>query len=267
MDIRLLAIDVDGTLLRDDHQLSQRTLQAIFRAQREGLKIVLATGRGPRSCDPIIDQLGIMDPVITHNGAVVYHPLRNTAEKEVGFKAGELKEVVEYCRMRDLHFDASTAFHIYVEEVKEAVLPVYERFFAQPITVEDVGQIGETIVKLTLTEDPERLDQVMPDLLRRFPHFSIIRSGATFIDVMHPKATKAQGLKYIMDKLNLTPREVMAFGNYYNDLEMLQLAGTGVAMENAPEEVKKKADLVAKSNNEDGVAQVIERLLEGKSLG
>ena len=267
MDIRLLAIDVDGTLLNDQHRLSDRTLKAISQAQEKGLKIILATGRGPRSCDPIIHKLGIEDPVITHNGAVVYHPLRNTAEKQVGFKAEELKEVVEFCRKEDIHFDASTAFHIYVERVHESVIPVYKRFFAQPITVKDVGQIGEIIVKLTLTGEPKRLDEVMPHLLRKFPNFSIIRSGDTFIDVMHPKATKAQGLKYIMEKFHLSPQEVMAFGNYYNDVEMLQLAGTGVAMENAPAEVKAKADLITKSNNEDGVAQVIERLLEGKSLG
>lgn len=259
--IKLMAIDVDGTLLHDDHHLSERNKKAIFMAKEKGIKVILATGRGPRSCDPLIDSLKLTDLMITHNGAVLYDPTENRAEEEVGYKPVELMPVVEYCRARNIHFDASTAFDIYTEELKEEYIPIYQQFFAQPIVVDDIACLKETIVKFTLTIEPGEIERIYADMLPRFSSFSIIRSGEMFIDVMHPQATKGHGLRSIMDRYKLTPDQVMAFGNYYNDLGMLKIAGIGVAMKNAPLDVQAKADWIAKTNNEDGVAQVIEELL------
>jgi hypothetical protein len=259
-----MAIDVDGTLLHDDHHLSERTKKAIFRAQEKGIKVILATGRGPRSCDPLIEALNLNHPVITHNGAVVYHPVHKTAEQQVGYKIHELMPILEYCREHHIHFDANTAFDIFTEGIKDEYIPIYRRFFANPIILSDIGSVTDTIVKLTLTGERTRMDEIMADLVPRFPDFSIIRSGEIFIDVMNPLATKAHALRYMMKQFNVAADEVLAFGNYYNDLGMLEIAGTGVAMGNAPDEVKAHADWVAKSNNDDGVAQVIEQLLEEK---
>ncbi|GGK29443.1 sugar phosphate phosphatase [Caldalkalibacillus thermarum] len=264
MNIKLLAIDVDGTLLHDNHELSERTKEAIFRIKEEGVRVVLATGRGPRSCDPLIEALQLTDPMITHNGAVIYNPVRNMAEQQVGFEAKELLPIIRYCRSRNIHFDVNTAFGIYVEQLREEVVPVYKQFFVEPVVVDDIGSLTDPIVKLTLTDQPHRLDQVMNEIVPQFPDLSIIRSGETFIDVIHPQATKANALRYLLQKFRISPDEVMAFGNYYNDLEMLQLAGTGVAMGNAPREVQQQADIVTQSNNEDGVALVIENMLRDK---
>ncbi|MDQ0338881.1 Cof subfamily protein (haloacid dehalogenase superfamily) [Caldalkalibacillus uzonensis] len=264
MKIKLLAIDVDGTLLHDDHGLSERTQEAIFKIKEKGVKVVLATGRGPRSCDPLIEVLQLTDPIITHNGAVIYNPVHNTAEQQVGFKAKELLPIVSYCRSRNVHFDINTAFDMYVEQLREEFLPLYKQFFVEPVVVDDICSLTDPIVKLTLTDQPYRLDQVMKEIMPRFPDWSIIRSGETFIDVIHPQATKANALRYLLQQFRISADEVLAFGNYYNDLEMLQLAGTGVAMGNAPREVKQLADVVTRTNNEDGVAHVIENMLGDK---
>lgn len=264
MKFRLVAIDVDGTLLHDDHHLSRRTVAAVVALQERGVRVVLATGRGPRSCDPLIETLGLNEPVITHNGAVIYHPSEGRADLELGFKVTELKPVINFCREEAIHFDLSTAFEMYVEQIREEYLPLYQRFNMQPVLLDEIEEITAPIVKMTLTDRAERLDQLLPILRARFPEGSFIRSGEIFVDVKHPAATKANALRLLMARYELISDQVLAFGNYFNDLEMLQMAGLGVAMENAPQEVKNVADLVTYSNNADGVAHILEQLLEDK---
>jgi Cof subfamily protein (haloacid dehalogenase superfamily) len=265
MQVKLLAIDVDGTLLNDDHQLTERTKSAISQIKERGVKVVLATGRGPVSCFPIMEELALTEPIITHNGAVIVGPQTKQIALEIGFKAEELLPIIQYCRQTGIHFDASTAFEMYVEGRTPEADQMYKKFFANPRMVADTSLLKDQIVKFTLFGDEKQMDQALEEVAFKFPDWSIIRSGETFIDVIHPKATKGNALKRILKEQNILPAQVIAFGNYYNDLEMIQLAGIGVAMENSPEQIRHLADRITVSNNDDGVAVVIEEIISSIS--
>jgi Cof subfamily protein (haloacid dehalogenase superfamily) len=267
MQVKLLAIDVDGTLLHDDHHLSERTKNAIGQIKERGVKVVLATGRGPMSCFPIMEELALTDPLITHNGAVIVDPQTKHVALEIGFKAEELIPIIQYCRQTGIHFDACTAFEMYIEGRNSEADQMYKKFFAYPKLVADTSLLTDQIVKFTLFGDERQMDQSLEEVVPKFPDWSIIRSGERFIDVIHPQATKGSALKRILKEQDIHPEQVVAFGNYYNDLEMIELAGVGVAMENSPEQIKRLADRVTVSNNEDGVAEIIEELLMITTLG
>jgi Cof subfamily protein (haloacid dehalogenase superfamily) len=258
---KLIAIDVDGTLLTDQYKITERTKGALQQALELGVKVVLATGRGPKSCFPIIDELQLKEPIITHNGAVILDPISRTIKLEIGFQAEELLPVIQYCRSKGIHFDVNTALDMYIEGVTPEAELMYEKFFMVPTQMQDTSLLKEQIVKFTLFGPQESMDQVHDEVLPLFPDWSIIRSGEFFIDIIHPKATKGAALRHLMEQYEIKAHEVIAFGNYFNDLEMLQLAGLGIAMENSPQEVKALADRVTSSNNDDGVAIVLEELM------
>lgn len=259
--MQLLAIDIDGTLLTDEYSMTERTKTAIINIKKRGVKVILATGRGPKSCFQIMNELDLNDPIITHNGAVIFDPVAKQISLEIGFKAEELSPVIQYSRQAGIHFDLCTAFDMYHEGATQEVEAIYKKFNVTPTLVEDSCLLVEQIVKFTLFGDEKKLNQAMEELLPQFPEWSIIRSGETFIDVIHPQATKGSALKHLIQELEIDPKNIVAFGNYFNDLEMLQLAGLGVAMANSPSQIKKSADRVTASNNEDGVAMIVEELL------
>jgi Cof subfamily protein (haloacid dehalogenase superfamily) len=262
MMYQLVAIDIDGTLLNSEHRISARTKRAVQHIQEAGLKVILASGRGPRSVDPFIEELMLADAVITHNGAVIYEKNPASARQEIGFQAKELEQLINYCREKKVHFDLNTAFDVYVEQLSEEAKKIYARFFMEPSVVEDASLVKQTIVKFTISGVEKQIDEVYEQISPRFPGWSIIRSGETFIDVIHPRATKANALQLLLQEYGIRPQQVVAFGNYFNDIEMLEMSGLGVAMDNAPQAVKDKADRVTASNDEDGVAIVLEELLE-----
>jgi len=261
MQVKLVAIDVDGTLLNDQYQITDRTKKSLARVREAGAKVILATGRGPGSCYPIIEELQLIDPMITHNGAVILETGTRKVKLEVGYKAAELFPIIQFCRERKLHFDVNTSLDMYIEGFSEDAEYMYEKFFMNPTRVSDASQIDSQIVKFTIFAKEHIIDNVFEEIKPLFPQWSIIRSGEMFIDVIHPRATKGFALQTLMNEYGIKKEEVIAFGNYYNDLEMLELAGIGVAMDNSPEPVKEKANRVTLSNNEDGVALVLEEII------
>ncbi|WP_025025457.1 Cof-type HAD-IIB family hydrolase [Caldalkalibacillus mannanilyticus] len=264
MRVKLVAIDVDGTLLNDQYEITDRTKKALAEMRESGAKIVLATGRGPGSCYPIMDELRLEDHIITHNGAVVLDARTKEISFEIGFQASDLLPLITYCRQEKIHFDVNTALELYIEGVTSEAEWMYEKFFMTPNKVSSASSLENQIVKFTLFGDEEKMDKTFSEIHPRFPQLSIIRSGEQFIDVIHPNATKGNALKKLTEWYGIEAQEVVAFGNYFNDLEMLQFAGLGVAMQNSPEEVKRLADRVSVSNNEHGVAVVLEEILAEK---
>lgn len=267
VQVKLIAIDVDGTLLNDNYSISVRTKAAIKQAQDIGVKIVLATGRGPTSCIPIVEELQLKDPLITHNGAVIVDPTSQKLTFEIGFSTEELRPILTYCRSKNLHFDVNTAFEMHVEQVSSEAEFMYEKFYMQPKRWQDVSLLEGQIVKFSIFAEEAKLDVAFDELTSLCKDWRMIRSGEMFIDIIHPHATKGYSLQYLLDSYGIDFKDVIAFGNYFNDLEMIQLAGLGVAMDNSPEQVKELADRVTSSNNEDGVAVLLEEIFNISYIG
>lgn len=260
MKFRLIALDVDGTLLNDDHQLSDENKAAVAEVTRQGGQIVLCTGRSPQNSIPFMEEMGLSGYVLGHNGAATVSVEDRKVLHQYGLDARGLDPYIEYCRKHGIHFDVNTAFDMYVDNVENLTQEahfMYEHFRIMPETLPAWEDFREPIVKFTVFSKADILDEAQREWATWGEQYNILRSGEFFVDFMHPEASKGNALKHLAAELGIPQEQVLAIGNYYNDISMLAYAGLGVAMDNSPLEVKAAADAVTGTNNDNGVRDAL----------
>lgn len=261
--IKIIAIDIDGTLLDDHYQCDRETQEMLQKLQQEGIHILLCTGRPLRTTKKMAEELGISSYLITDNGAVVYHMPTETTLVNRSFSPSVYQEVISVLEQTKLHLDVTSLTGMYALPHDKEVSSMYVKYRAQPVVLTSMAPVTEPIVKATLFAGPEEIEKVMLDLPEKLHHLPIqcFRSGPTFIDVIHAESSKGNALHFLSHHLGIASEMIMAIGNYYNDLDMIRLAGVGVAMGNAPDDVKQASTFVTDSNNEQGVRKAIQRML------
>ncbi|WP_128893723.1 HAD family hydrolase [Longirhabdus pacifica] len=270
MNIKCVALDVDGTLLDDDHQCSSENIAAIREAHDKGIEIVLCTGRSPDSTYPILkNDIGIQGTLITHNGALTTDEHLKIVD-ECGFTIETVTQLVAYCREHAVQWDVNTASDIFCEHVSDEGAEMYKKFFLEPKRIDNVFELKDaTILKFccygTISE-MDQLEKQFASLHLDKLGLRMIRSGDFFIDVIHSDVGKGHALKQFVEQKGIKAEEVLAMGNYYNDLDMLQFAGLGIAVDNAPEEVKLSANEVTVSNNDNAVHTVLHQYILGNEV-
>lgn len=257
MTYRLIALDVDGTLINDDHHLTPR-VRAAVRAVSEHAEIVLCTGRGSLSALTVLNELGLDGTMITHNGASIVDSRSREVLVQRAIDPLSAKRYIDYCRDNGIHFDMNTPFDLYVEELSEVTTQMYERMYARPIIRGREDALPASLVKLSIFAPAETLDRTQEVWGGWHNDLQVVRSGDYFIDVQHPLASKGAALAHLAELRGISREETLAIGNYYNDMGMIDFAGWGVAMANSPAALLEAADEVTLSNNEDGVAKVLE---------
>lgn len=260
--IRLIATDLDGTLLRDDGTISNRTREALRRAHTAGLHLVLATARPPRFLRRLARDSGVSALAICCNGALVYD------------LAGD-------CIVRHTPLNSEVA-HSLITGLREAMpgicfaFEMGDQYGWEPAyatlagaMVEPGGLLGDAlafavkpITKLIVRHSRFTADTLLPFVRDRVgTEAYVTHSGVSFVEVSATSAQKALALEALCAELNVVADEVLAFGDMPNDLPLLKWAGCGVAVANAHPDVLAIADEVTLSNEEDGVAVMLERLL------
>ncbi len=252
MKFKIIALDVDGTLLDDNHRISERTKQTIHRVSKLGAKIVLCTGRGSISAQPVMEELGLEGVMITHNGASIMNTAGDVLH-EYTFRVEEVASLIDYCRSRDIHYDLNTSTRMIIDRLSEDARKMYEDYLASPDMVEDALRVEDKLVKFCMFADKPIMDEVEKEWQAKRHPFRFIRSGDYFIDVMLPGVTKGRALQKLAELWGVKREEIVAMGNYFNDIDMLEYAGIGVAVGNSPDLVKEVADEVTVTNNEDAV--------------
>jgi Cof subfamily protein (haloacid dehalogenase superfamily) len=257
VNYKLIALDVDGTLLNDEYQLTDKTKYAVKRANEAGAQIVLCTGRGPQNTIPLLAELGLEGIVITHNGAATVQSKDNSILHHVAFQTSEITPFIEYCRLHQAHLALCSPLELYVEELNEVSIAMYDKFKIEPIIKNDATKLDNAMVNLSAYTDQTAMERIEAEWREMNSPLSIIRSGHRFIDIMHAEASKGHALRRLAEGAGIAREEIMAIGNYYNDSEMIIYAGLGIAMDNSPEPVKLQANKTTSSNNEDGVYKAI----------
>lgn len=264
---RAIASDLDGTLLRSDQSVSARTRSAVHAAENAGLLFVIATGRPPRWIPPIVELLGERGLVVCANGASVYDPARHELMSRVELDPDVVSGIVD---------DLQAAY-------PDAIIGLEQGFdFAADELLETSGVELLGSWKLDgLRVGPIRsfLDRPVTKLIVRLPHPAPTGTAAaiqtlvgpralvthstneSFLELSHPSVHKASAVERLLEEAGVAPAEVVAFGDMPNDLELIRWAGLGVAVGNAHPRLIEAADEVTASNDDDGVALVIERLL------
>ncbi|MNO17086.1 putative phosphatase YwpJ [compost metagenome] len=258
---KLVALDVDGTLLNDKYQITERTVRVVRGVVETGARIILCTGRSPISLNAIQHKLGIKEPCIVHNGSAI---LSSDGEviRAVDYSMQELLLMINFCRKENIHFNACTVNEIYVES--EGYEEQYRKYFLKPNRINDLLSLNEPIVKFSIYAKESDIERFLKQDWNTSEMLSIVRAGKTFVDIMMKGVSKGNALLHLAESLNYKSKDIVAIGDQHNDIEMLRCAGLGIAMGNAPEEVARVADWKTDTNNEDGVAKALVRLFELK---
>jgi Cof subfamily protein (haloacid dehalogenase superfamily) len=265
MAIRLVALDLDDTLLDPALKISAECSRAIRQVHQRGIIVTISTGRMYRSAVPYALELELAVPLITYEGALVKHSRSGEILYSKPLPSLLARPVMSYFKQEGVHF------HTYYDDllVMEA-LSAEGRAYAQLAGVEPhlsadlISDLDrhQAMKIMAISHQEGKLEQMELDLQARFgPQLHITRSKPYFLEVMHPQADKAQALQLVARHLGIERREVMAVGDSYNDLEMIAWAGIGVAMGNADPVIKAQADFVTTSNQEEGVTRALQRFI------
>lgn len=269
-DIQLLAVDIDGTIAGESNEIRERVTQAIFAAQAQGIKVVVATGRMYRSALRFHQTVGSSLPLICYQGAWIQDPITGKILSHLPVTKEKTIALLDYFEQPALRSLLSVHFYIndqlYVREITAATQIYAQRSEIQPIAVGDLRSVLDTEPTkiLALCDDPEAIANLLSNLRQIYTpaELYLTTSVATFFEAANPLVSKGAALRYVAEEiLGLQSANVMAIGDNFNDLEMLSYAGIGVAMGNAPDEVKAIAQWVAPTVEEDGVAAAIEEFV------
>ncbi len=260
---KLLALDLDDTLLNAQSGISAQNKDAIMRATKSGVLVTLATGRMFRSALPYARELAIELPLITYHGALV----RTARDEETIYHRPVplqlAKSVAEHCRERGYHVNAYMDDELFVEEEND-----FSRYY-QSIAKIKVTAVGDLIpflseppTKLTVINRDGKLPLLQQELRALYgDELSILISRPHFLEITDRRATKGHAVKFLAQRHGIERKNVAAIGDSYNDVDMLLYAGMGVAVANAPDDVRAAADFITLSNEEDGVAFFIDEYL------
>ncbi|HHY60906.1 MAG TPA: HAD family phosphatase [Clostridia bacterium] len=264
MNFKLVALDLDGTLLTEDKEVTPETVAAVRRVRERGCEVTLCTGRMFAATLPYARELGITLPLITYNGGLVMTPESREVLYQRSLPNRYAREIIARAREEGLAINYYHEDRLLVEEITEQhrLYAAWSRVPLEP--VEDLLALPHDPLKILLMGDEEKLNRLAEEFRRQWDGtVYVTKSWPTFLEFMHPEANKGLGLKALLDHLGLDKSQVLAIGDSYNDLEMFQYAGFAVAMGNGEEAVKKAAHYVTKSNRENGVAQVLEKFITG----
>jgi len=269
-NIKLIAVDLDGTLLDNDGKISSRVKDAVHRVREKGVEVTLATGRTFLSAKPFAADLGINLPLITYMGALVRYSDSDRVLYERCVPSDLAQEVIKAAGERGYPINFYLDDCVLVKELTPQNIEYARKY---NVVVKEVGDLSKVshispIKLLIINEDEEEMDKFERECREAFGRYlHITKSMPEFLEFSHPEATKAKGLEAVAEHLGLKREEIMAIGDSYNDLEMLQYAGFAVVMGNAREEIKKYADYVTTSNEDDGVAEALEKFILNKEAG
>ncbi|QEN06941.1 HAD family phosphatase [Oceanispirochaeta crateris] len=263
----IVALDLDGTLLKSDHTLSQRTIETL-RVLEKQCRVVISTGRSYEGMKHFKDQIGLENPVICYNGAMIADGRTDKILHQWLLPSDITRAAYEYARERGIHFQAFQDGELYFEKKTEES-EYYEASTALQghLTSFDHWENLE-VTKALMIISPSRSSGDFPELHEARSYFKeqfaerlyCALSKPFYLEFINGKGSKGNALHQVGTDMQVSQDRIAAFGDGFNDLEMLEYAGMSVAMSNAPQGVKERCTHETElSNDEDGVADFIEK--------
>lgn len=260
MKYKLLVLDLDGTLLNKKNIITDESKKVINKIRNKEMQVVIATGRMMVSAMKYVRELGLSTPVISYNGAYVKNPVTNKIIIHQPINLDFAEDIIKESEEKNLHLNLYQDDKLYVAE-KDELSSEYAR--TSGVTVHPVGLLSEFIskapTKLLIIENQREKQQFYLNYFQEKyqSELEVTESKKNFIEFTAKRVSKGRALNKVAANLGVKMKEIISFGDGGNDLEMIQKSGLGVAMKNAPDGVKKGADMIAPSNDEDGVAYIL----------
>ncbi|MCO7124951.1 Cof-type HAD-IIB family hydrolase [Sporolactobacillus shoreicorticis] len=270
MVYRLLALDIDGTLLNSNNRLDRQTKDAIQYAQKKGVVVTLVSERHFHSAAKVARALRLSQPIITHNGAFVSSSIDDPVytskiDHSVLMQLAEFLETYP-CQIQMSHERLSISNRPNQKNlIAKMTIGMNEPLFYPVTYVDSLSQYllenyeGATDVKVKL-DDKKIMDDLEKAMSDYFPSLDVLRTERDSLTLVRQGTSKFNGLLFFAGQLGIPLNEIVAVGDGFDDAEMIEKCGLGVAMRNAPAEVKNKADWVTRSNDMDGVAYMVKEV-------
>ncbi|MEG2353533.1 MAG: sugar-phosphatase [Clostridium sp.] len=266
---KLIALDIDGTLVTKKAKITEKNLLSIAEAKKKGVKIVLASGRPLNGLNRFLKELDLInkgDYAVGFNGAIVQDTYTEEIITMTTLNIDCYKELYDISLKMGVNIHALTKVKVITPKINkysqlEADLNGIE---IEEISLENIGK-EETIVKVMMIDDPILLDNVVANLSEDIKErYTIFKSAPYFLEFLHKDVNKWSGVFGLAHKLGIKTEEIICVGDEENDIHMIENAGLGVAMGNAVTKIKEVADYITLSNEESGVAHVINKFILNK---
>jgi Cof subfamily protein (haloacid dehalogenase superfamily) len=259
-------LDMDGTLLRSDHSVSDATKQTIRTLTGKGIPVILVSARPLNAVLPTFHDIGIPDdyPIITLNGSYIVEKEQPIFQAMIALptvigvadQVRPFKATIAYYLQREWYSETNDAW----TEHEQKIMDVRIKVGPLAELVKDWAARGIAPNKMMVMSEPPAIVEIQQHLRSIYDgQLNIYPSKPTYLEVMDKRGSKSNAVKFVSERLKLDPSEIIAMGDNYNDIEMIKFAGMGVAMGNAPDDIKASADYVTDTNNEDGVRKALEK--------
>jgi Cof subfamily protein (haloacid dehalogenase superfamily) len=257
-------IDMDGTLLKSDHTVSEVTKQAISKLQQQGILVVLISARPLHGILPISKHVVSDDmPVVSLNGGYIMHNNNIIYEAAVSLPdaVNVHEELKKFTALSSMYYSQMEWF----AEIENERIKKEQRITPVKITIQPFGKTLQQWQdqktgpnKILIAGDKDLIPAIEQKLIELHQgKLNIYKSQPSYLEVMSLAASKASAIQFLISKYGIGKKEIIAIGDNYNDKGMIEFAGMGIAMGNAPEEIKSVADYVTDTNNNDGVAKAL----------
>jgi len=266
-DYKLIVFDIDGTLVGKDHALDSFTKEVLFRLREEGFPFTLATGKNLPSTKPLADELEIELPLILTNGGMLQTRHEEMLSK-ITLPLSVTRQVIEICEVRGKDLVIYIDNGIYIKAMNENIFPVYSNVISGLFEIGGwdaiTGKLMDAnkclVVDSFVRENLIEMGKVFEKALKG--RVDILHTSTSLVEVMPKGVTKVTGIRKLAVSMGILMDEIMAFGDFNNDAEMLAAVGLGIAVKNASPRAKEAADLVIGSVEEHGPAEFLKELLD-----
>ncbi|WP_139902555.1 Cof-type HAD-IIB family hydrolase [Clostridium thermarum] len=263
MKYKLIAADMDGTLLNSDGKITDKTRVAIGKAVEKGVIFSICTGRPIQGAESFNSLLNLDSPFITYNGAMIVMGKSKKILFQQNLTAEAARNILSIGKEFETTIVAWSMNKLYCYKLSEEIHDYKQITKVEPRLIEDEEElIKNGITKILWIDSPEKLtyyQEVLKDRLGDSVNYCTSRP--MFLEFFHNKVSKAVAMEKLGEHFNIKREEMIAIGDGFNDLPMIEYAGLGVAMGNAPADIKARADYVTLSNDKDGIAHVLEKFV------
>lgn len=261
-DIKLIAFDLDGTLLNDERELSENNIKAIKKLLNNDIKIVIATGRPFAGFSRFLRQLDILHEdnySITNTGSIIRE---NIDDGNIKLNAMDLNDYLFIKKVTENYDNLQVAFYtdnyLYIDEVNPNVAFIHDKNILRMESRNTSIYGNEPICRINVMGEKDLLDKFQKENQKYLEErYTTMRNETFSFEILNKDSSKGKGLEFLSKYLNIKRDEIMAFGDNVNDVDMIEYAGVSVAMKNGKDVLKAKADYIAKSNSDDGVAKFL----------
>lgn len=264
-NFKMVCLDIDGTLLNSNHQITKEVKSAInIVANEKNIPVILVSARMPKGITFLQRELKIEQPIICYSGALVLDKYGEILSKEF-IDVLDLQEIYEVTYMYDIHMSLYKDNEWYIEEMdywakqESEITNIAPKItnFNELIQLWEKEGTGPN--KILCMADPNKIIFLKENI--KDNDLNIYPSKSTYLEIMPTNASKTSAINILQKEFDVEKPEIIAMGDNYNDIDMLEYAGLGIAMGNAPEEVKKHANYITSTNDEDGVAEALKKYI------